>query len=102
MKQTTFDTAANPYESAFVAQGQIAAIDMQIRELSGQKTRLEEACKASIAEGEPTGKAGQYKWRYIKFLESLMDRIMDALPLEYDVCEGKVGPNGGFGYYLSH
>ena len=56
MKQTTFETE-NPYELAFLAQSEIAAINVQIQELEGKKDRLEQTCKDRIADGELTGKA---------------------------------------------
>ncbi len=55
-----------------------------------------------MANGEALkGKARDYKTHYARSLANLMCRITDALPEGYYLLSGEVGPNGGFGYYLS-
>jgi len=57
MKQTTIGEATNPYERAFLIQGQIAVLGMEISEKEGKRARLMDSLQAAIADGEKTGKA---------------------------------------------
>ena len=47
------------------------------------------------------GHAKKYQMHYIRSLEALMARVTEALPEGVFLREGKVGPRGGVGYYLS-